>query len=119
MNKIISSIFIALISITSYASSLIHPHSFKGSDIEKKQLIKQIQQAAKAKSVLIGMNDPTTLRMMEKEELNAFKSLLKNSNKQLLDISIEQACGAGMCDYSSINMLYQQHVQSNSSELEW
>ena len=44
----------------------------------------------------IGMDDPSTLRMMEKEELDCFKKLTQAKNRALLDDVIRTYSAIGM-----------------------
>lgn len=65
------------------------------------------------------MGDPSTLRMMEKEELNSFKQLTKVSNRKLLDDVINQYCNIGMCNYNTILMMYNEQEKASKEELGW
>ena len=67
------------------AVELIHPLDFKGTEEEKQRVISYIVQNVKETYTAIGMGDPSTLRMMENEELNSFKALMKKENRELLD----------------------------------
>lgn len=57
------------------------------------------------------MREPSTLRMMEKEELNSFKELTKVENRKLLDAVIRQYCSIGMCNYNTILMMYNDKIK--------
>lgn len=65
------------------------------------------------------MDDPSTLRMMEKQELEAFKKLTKVTNRSLLDRVIKTYCDIGMCNYNTILMMYEQESKSSEEKLEW
>lgn len=67
----------------------------------------------------IGMDDPSTLRMMEKENLDAFKKLTKVSNITLLKKVIKTYCEIDMCNYSTILMMYNEQNKASKKELEW
>lgn len=65
------------------------------------------------------MDNPSTLRIMEKEELKCFKELTKAKNRKLLDRVIRTYCEIGMCNYSTILMMYKEELKASSEELEW
>ena len=54
------------------------------------------------------MDDATTLRMMEKENLKSFKELTKVYDTNLLKKVIEKYGEIDMCDYSTILMIYKE-----------
>lgn len=102
-----------------FATDLPHPLDFKGSDTEKEKIVAYIQLNVKETYSAIGMDDPVTLRMMEEEELNAFKQLTKVTNRKLLDSVIKTYCEIGMCNYTTILMMYQEQLKASQKELEW
>jgi len=65
------------------------------------------------------MDNPSTLRLMEKEELKSFKKLMEAKNRKLLDKVISQYCKIGMCNYSIISMMYNKEEESSKEELTW
>jgi len=67
----------------------------------------------------IGMGDPSTLRMMENEELKSFKELTQVKNRKLLDSVIRQYCGIGMCNYNTILMMYNEQNKASKENLKW
>ena len=97
----------------------IHPLDFKGTEEEKQRVIAYIEQNVKETYTAIGMGDPSTLRMMENEELNSFKALMKKENRDLLDNVIRQYCSIGMCNYSTILMMYNEQNKASKQKLEW
>lgn len=104
-----------------YAQSkdFVHPFDFKGTDVEKQQVINYIKKNVKKTYGEIGMDDPSTLRMMEKEELKSFKKLTKVKNRKLLDYVIKTYCEIGMCTYDTILMMYNDQLEASKQELEW
>lgn len=112
-------IIIGLISPVSMAGELTHPLDFKGTKKEKDYVVSYIKDNVKETYTKIGMGDPSTLRMMEKEELKAFKSLTKVNNRTLLDSVIRQYCNIGMCNYSTIMMMYNEQNSASKKSLEW
>ena len=101
------------------AIELIHPLDFNGTEEEKQRVIAYIEQNVKETYTAIGMGDPSTLRMMENEELNSFKALMKKENRELLDNVIRQYCGIGMCNYSTFLMMYNEQNKASKQKLEW
>lgn len=101
------------------AIELIHPLDFKGTEAEKRRVIAYIEENVKETYTAIGMGDPLTLRMMENEELNSFKALMKKENRDLLDNVIRQYCTIGMCNYSTFLMMYNEQNRASNQKLEW
>jgi hypothetical protein len=112
-------LLLILFPLSSLASSLIHPLDFKGTEEEKTKVIAQIQSSVKQTYSQIGMGDPSTLRMMEKEELNSFKKLTKAENRKLLDGVTRQYCSIGMCNYNTILMMYNEQNNASKEKLGW
>lgn len=119
MSKVYSVFLLLLSSFSVFSADLIHPLDFKGSEPEKEKVIVQIKASVKETYTNIGMGDPMTLRMMEKEELKAFKELTKVENRRLLDNVIEQYCNIGMCNYNTILMMYREQNRANKQSLAW
>ncbi|NQY58181.1 MAG: hypothetical protein HRT55_06465 [Colwellia sp.] len=119
MNKCIVLLLSIFVSTGAIAASIIHPLDFKGGDAEKKKVIQQIKLSVKKTYSQIGMGDPSTLRMMEKEELNSFKKLTKVDNRKLLDNVIRQYCSVGMCNYNTIFMMYNEQNKASKQNLTW
>ena len=67
----------------------------------------------------IGMDNASTLRMMERENLNAFKELLKSKNKSILRRVEKTYCDIGMCNYTTILMMYKEESKAANQSLEW
>ncbi|MBU2714262.1 hypothetical protein [Zooshikella harenae] len=120
MSRILSLILIIMFPLVSIAArSIIHPLDFKGSEEEKVEVINQIKESVKQTYSQIGMADALTLRMMEKEELKAFKQLTKIKNRKLLDQVMQQYCSIDMCNYNTILMMYNEQNQASKEELSW
>jgi len=56
---------------------------------------------------------------MEEEELKSFKQLTEIKNRKLLDSVIATYCEIGMCNYSTILMMYQEQLKASKKELTW
>ena len=67
------------------------------------------------------MCQPTTLRMMEQQNLSAFKKLTKAQDRKVLDRVIKDYCDGGldMCNYTTIEMMYQQNLKASGEQLTW
>jgi len=105
--------------IIGLGQSFVSPIDYNNTEANQKRVISYIQKNVKETYSLIGMDDPSTLRMMEKENLNAFKELIKISNTSLLQNVIKIYCEIGMCNYSTILMMYREQNKANNETLEW
>jgi len=97
----------------------VHPLDFKGTELEKKEVIKYIEENVKSTYSKIGMDNPSTLRMMEQENLDCFKKLTKATDRKLLDKVIKIYCNIGMCNYSTILMMYNEEDEASKKKLEF
>ncbi|KAF0236682.1 MAG: hypothetical protein FD181_2586 [Prolixibacteraceae bacterium] len=119
MKKLLFALSILLISSNLLAQSFVSPIDFVENDINKGKVISFIKKQVKDDYTAIGMGDPSTLRMMEEENLKAFKELTKVSNKVLLKSVIKTYCEIGMCNYSTILMMYKEQEKASKQTLEW
>lgn len=119
MKKYFALAVLCSLSSVSFAADLIHPMDFNGTEAEKKRVVSQITASVKETYTSIGMGDPYTLRMMEKEELRSFKALTQVTNRKLLDSVIRQYCNIGMCNYNTILMMYNEQNSAASRKLTW
>ena len=104
-----------------FSQSYISPVGFEMNDYNKNRVIAFIKSDVKKTYSEIGMDDPYTLRMMEKENLDAFKELLRLrfKNINLLKQVESTYCEIGMCNYNTILMMYKEQLKASSEELEW
>lgn len=105
--------------IFAQSSGFIHPLDYKDTESNRAKVIEYIKWNVKKTYSEIGMDNPTTLRMMEKEELKCFKELTKANNRKLLDRVINTYSEIGMCNYNTILMMYNEELKASSEELEW
>jgi hypothetical protein len=110
MKKYIILFILVMVTANVYAGDFIHPLDFKGTQAEKDAVISYIQENVKKTYSSIGMGDATTLRMMEKDELENFKKLTQITDRALLDRTIKKYCDIGMCTYSTIIMMYNEET---------
>lgn len=96
---------------------------FNGSDEQKKEVIQYIQSHVHKVYCdgKIDMCQETTLRMMEREELNSFKKAAQATNREIMDKVIKIYCKSSidMCSYSNINMMYNENVKALKQSLTW
>lgn len=113
-----------LLTATFYANAgFVNPMDFDGSEAQKQEVIDFIQTQVKKDYCegAIDMCQDTTLRMMEKQNLNAFKKLTQANNKKILDKVIVDYCEGAidMCNYSTLSMMYDQNLKASNETLSW
>ena len=57
--------------------------------------------------------------MMEDENMSAFKELIQVTNTALLRQVIDTYCEIGMCNYSTIWMMYEEQAKASNKSLRW
>jgi hypothetical protein len=97
-----------LINSLAFSASFLNPNTFKGTEKEKKAVVAWIKQNIKEEYSAIGMDNPSTLRMMEKQDLDCFKNLLQVKDKALLEEVIKTYSSIGMDTYNTFWMMYQE-----------
>jgi hypothetical protein len=114
-------IFLMVTLSFSLNAKFIHPQKFDGSEAQKVEVISYIENRVKQDYCgTIDMCQEVMLRMMETENLEAFKRLTKAKNKILLDRAIQDYCGpADMCTYQIIEMMYNENLKAHNKELSW
>jgi hypothetical protein len=112
-------LFALISSISLFSQSYISPVGFNNSDYNRSKVIEYIKYDVKKSYSAIGMDDPSTLRMMEKENLDAFKQLLNAKDKSLLKNVEKQYCNIGMCNYTTILMMYNEQYKASNETLKW
>lgn len=104
-------------------AKFIHPMDFDGSDAQKQEVIDYIQTKVKENYCEgpIDMCQESMLRMMEKQNLKAFKQASEATDRTIMDQVVNDYCHSGidMCDYNTINMMYQQNLKAAGEKLEW
>jgi len=102
-----------------FAQSFVSPIAFVDNESNRQKVISFIKEQVKQEYTEIGLGDPSTLRMMEQENLKAFKELIKVTNTSLLKDVIKTYCEVGMCNYSTIWMMYKEQDKASKEILEW
>jgi len=119
MKKLLLLFGIVLFTSNLFAQSFVSPIGFTPNETNKQKVISFIKKEVKDTYSAIGMGDPSTLRMMEKENLEAFKELTTVTNLSLLKNVIKTYCEIGMCNYSTILMMYNEQNKASKKTLEW
>ncbi len=119
MKKILLTLSIIFFTSNIFSQSFVSPISFVSNDANIQMVISFIKKQVKEEYTAIGMGDPSTLRMMEQENLNAFKKLIKVKNTSLLKNVIKTYCEIGMCNYSTILMMYNEQNKASKKTLKW
>ncbi|ORM74419.1 hypothetical protein HA48_03930 [Pantoea wallisii] len=113
----------ALLTTFAAQADFIHPLDFNGSDAQKQEVIDFIQSRVKADycNGQLDMCQPTTLRMMEQQNLSAFKKLTQAKDRKVMDRVIKDYCNGSldMCNYTTIEMMYQQNLKASGEKLTW
>lgn len=102
-------------------AGFVHPLDFDGSSAQKQKVIEYIQARVKKEYCgVVDMCQETMLRMMEEQNLSAFKYLTKAEDRKILDHVIKTYCGSvDMCNYQMLRMMYEQNLQASQRKLEW
>lgn len=116
---IVITVLLLTFSMNVFASDFVHPLDFKGTNKEKRKVVEYIIKNVKKTYGAIGMDDPSTLRMMEKKEIDLFKKLARVKDRKLLDRIITTYCGIGMCNYTTIFMMYNKELNASKESLTW
>ncbi|MCX8582583.1 MULTISPECIES: hypothetical protein [unclassified Gilliamella] len=115
-------ILLSILFSTAAQAKFIHPMDFDGSDAQKQEVIEYIKDNVKKDYCeQIDMCQPSNLRMMEQENLDAFKKATKATNRKIMDQVIKDYCNSGidMCSYSTILMMYEENNKADKEELSW
>ena len=102
-----------------FAQEFVSPINFQSTEKNKQKVINFIKEKVKKTYSEINMNDPSTLKMMEKENLKAFKNLIKAKDIELLKRVIKNYKDIGMDDYNTLWMMYQEQLKAKEEELQW
>ncbi|MGE4775223.1 hypothetical protein [Yersinia enterocolitica] len=117
---IAASLFLMTFSVN---ANFIHPMDFDGSEAQKNEVIEYIKSTVKSDycNDTLDMCQDTMLRMMEGENLNAFKLATKATNRKIMDRVIKDYCNSGlnMCNYVMINMMYEENLKASNKSLAW
>ena len=104
------------------SATFVHPLDFDGSISQKNNVMSYIKSAVKEEYCKrLDMCTPSTVRLMEQHNLNAFKELTSAKNRKLLDRMIHDYCRSTlkMCSYSTIKMMYAHNLSASKKQLKW
>ena len=120
--KRLATLLIASVPLLAQAG-FIHPMDFDGTEAQKKEVIAYIKDRVKHDYCdgQLDMCQPTTLRMMEQQNLADFKQATQDKNRDIMDRVILDYCDGGidMCNYNTLWMMYQENLKASSEELSW
>ena len=121
--KYLGLILAMVFSVNALASDFVHPLDFDDSEKKKQKVIRHIESSTKE---LFCDPDPAncqevTLRMIEKQNLKAFKSLTQVKDRKILDSVIALYCDPAYssCHYSTLWMMYRQNEKAAGESLAW
>jgi hypothetical protein len=103
-------------------AGFVHPMDFNGTNAQKNEVINYVKARVKHDYCDSGLDmcQNTTLRMMENENLKAFKAATKATNRSVMDRVIQDYCGdVDMCSYTNILMMYNENMKAGSTSLSW
>ena len=120
------SILLALCFVPTLAlakADFVNPLDFDGSDAQKEQVVQYITEHVRKMYCegAIDMCQDATLRMMERQELSAFKEATQATDKKIMKQVIKTYCDGAidMCSYSIVAMTYRQNLKASQQKLEW
>ena len=124
MKKLISLGLMTLMSSSVFAlgtMNIFDPTKFTGTEEQKVEVIASIERGVyNTYCIESDMCAESTLRMMEKSELTAFKYLTKidESTMNLYDGVVQTYCvDIDMCSYTTIKMMYDSEVKASNQTL--
>lgn len=104
-------------------AKFINPMEFDGSEAQKSEVIEYIKERVHKDycESQLDMCQDTTLRMMERENLDSFKEATQAKDKKIMNKVIKDYCRSGldMCNYVTINMMYKENLKASKESLEW
>jgi len=115
-------LFIWLLSFEAMAE-FVHPMDFDGSEAQKSEVIKYIEQKVRKDYCDSGLDmcNATVLRRMERANLEAFKEAINAENRKIMDRVIKDYCNSGldMCNYKVILRMYKKNLEASGQSLTW
>jgi hypothetical protein len=119
MKHIMLATIVFAVTLFAQQQGFVNPLEFTDTALQREKVIDYIVKNVKRTYSKIGMDDPATLRMMEKEELAAFKKLTNVRNHPLLNGVIKKYCEIDMCNYTTISMMYEEELKASEKTLGW
>ena len=118
--------FFALITLSAAIAAsdeYLDPLTFTGTEEQKTQVINYIKKNVYNEYCKgIGQCSASTLRMMEKADLDSFKYLAseaKKHEKEYRQVYKDYCQGIGQCGYTTLKTMFVHEVESASKELTW
>ncbi|EIP6847649.1 hypothetical protein LTE61_004392 [Salmonella enterica subsp. enterica serovar Westminster] len=104
-------------------AQFVNPMDFDGTDVQKEQVVQYITEHVHKMycDSALDMCQDTMLRMMERQELSAFKEATQATDKKIMKKVIETYCEGAidMCSYSTVVMMYRSNLKASQQTLEW
>ncbi|UIJ37104.1 hypothetical protein LWC08_10205 [Desulfobaculum bizertense] len=119
MKKISLTLLFLWICTPVFAANFINPIGFTPNKENKAAVVEFVQQNTRQSAAVVGIDSESTLRMMEQQNLNAFKKLVSAQDKATLKRVIKNCHQIGINDYSTIYMMYEQEIKAKSKSLQW
>lgn len=102
-------------------NNFVSPINFNDTKENRNKVIAFIKQCVK--TTYCKSEDkcnPITLRIMEKANLNSFKNIMNPKSIDIMKKTISIYCHSlPCCQYITIEMMYNQMLESENSKLEW
>ena len=115
-------IAITLFTANATAATFVHPMNFDNSKTQRQQVVDYIKSVVNHEYCKkMDMCTPSTLRMMERSNLKAFKQLTTAKNRKLMDRIIRDYCRNSLrvCSYTTIKMMYAHNLSASKQQLKW
>jgi len=91
----------------------VDPLSYEASKIAEESVIKYSKKYTQEQYAKLEIYDAETLKMIAKDNINAFKNLIQVSDKKLLQKVIDKYCAIDMCSYEDLNNMYKEELEKS------
>lgn len=99
----------------------VRPMVFDGSESQKAKVVEFITKNVYDQyCTRVDMCQESTLRRLERKELEAFKALTHAENRKILDQVISDYCDKiDMCTFTTIKRMYDKNLSASQQKLTW
>lgn len=101
------------------AQEFVSPVGFIDTQANRQKVMEYIKVQVREDASAKGENDPQKIRYYERENLKAFKRLMKVKNTALLEKIIKECCEIKQCSYLIFFLMYQDEDRSYPETIEW
>jgi hypothetical protein len=91
----------------------VDPISYKASKLAEESVIKYSKKYAQEQYAKLEIYDEETLKMIAKDNINAFKNLIQVGDKKLLQKVIDKYCAIDMCSYEDLDNMYKEELEKS------